>query len=273
MKSIFPSAFKIWTALCVAAGLAPAQELTQTLVLRPGWNAVYLEVSPSSNGVDTVFKSLVDAGVLESVWRRRTETSSVQFVQNPSLQLADSEDWLTWFPAAGDRAVLKSLHVVHGGHSYLVKLSSIAPQQNFTITGRPVIQPHVWQKAQNSLTGFCVNPASPPTFSSFFTGSPAHSVSGVRKMDAASGQWLPIGVNETITRGQAYWVLSSDFSTFQGPTSVEVDDRGRLDFSEFMVERPITLRNARSVDTSFSLRMRASGGAGAAGGVGLSVDN
>lgn len=258
--------------LCTVHSL-DAQTLTQSLSLRPGWNAVYLEVTPDANAVETVFQSLTNAGVLESVWRRRTETSSVQFVQFPAQLLPDAEDWLTWFPAAGNRAVLRSLHVVHGGHGLLIKLTSSASPQTLTITGRPVIQPHVWQKGQYSLTGFCVNPATPPTFASFFTGSTAHATSGVRKMDATTGQWVAIAANETITRGQAYMVFSSDFSTFQGPASVEVDDRGKLDFSEFLVERPITLRNSRAADSSFSLRVLASGGAGTAEGVALSVYN
>ena len=101
-----------------------AQTYTQAVTLQPGWNAIYLEVSPEIKEIETVFAPLTASGMLESVWRRRTGTSSVQFVQNPSLLLADGDDWLTWFPVPGARTVLKSLHVVHGGHSYLIKLPS-----------------------------------------------------------------------------------------------------------------------------------------------------
>jgi hypothetical protein len=260
-------------ALSCNAQTLPAQTLTQSVSLRAGWNAVFLEVTPDANSVEAVFQPLTVAGVLESVWRRRSETSSVQFVQDPAQLLPEAEDWLTWFPSAGNRGVLRSLHVVHGGHSLLIKLASSAAPQTLTLTGRPVIQPHVWQKGRNSLSGFYVSPSSPPTFASFFTGSAAHATSGVRKMDAVTGNWVPITVNETIARGQAYMVFSSDFSTFQGPTSVEVDDRGLLDFSEFLVERPITLRNSRNAGATFNLKVLGEGGAGKAGGVALSVYN
>jgi hypothetical protein len=66
--------------LGVLAGDAQAQWVQQQIVLKPGWNAVFLEVDPTPRECDSLFASLP----IESVWDWNRTADSAQFVQDPS---------------------------------------------------------------------------------------------------------------------------------------------------------------------------------------------
>ena len=68
---------------CLRADQAQAQWLQQQIVLKPGWNAVFLEVDPSPKECDALLAGLP----LESVWDYNRSVDSAQFVQDPSTLL------------------------------------------------------------------------------------------------------------------------------------------------------------------------------------------
>ena len=75
---------------------ALAQWTNQTIVLRPGWNSVFLEIQPEPRECDAVF-----AGVpLESVWAWNRRFSPIQFIQDPADLLPGQPDWLTYLPTS-----------------------------------------------------------------------------------------------------------------------------------------------------------------------------
>jgi hypothetical protein len=149
-------------SLSCAAALA--QWTNQTITLRPGWNAVFLEVQPAPGDCDTVF-----AGVpVESVWGWNRRFSSVQYVQDPNTLVPGQPNWLCYVPPGSTNRAVNNLLSLQGDHAYLVKLANNASPVAWTVRGRASVRGIDWLSDSLNLVGFHVNSNSPPTFQSFF---------------------------------------------------------------------------------------------------------
>lgn len=241
----------LWLALALPfSSLALAGWKTQTVELRPGWNAVYLEVSPEPGAVEAVFAGLP----VRAVWRYKEDDSPVRYVDNANELKPDSGRWLTWLPASeAPGEVLKTLHAVHGGACYLIDLGGTT-QVTWTVSGRPVLRNLSWLSASYSLVGLAVDPAVPVTFAQYFRLSPAHQGTEVRQLDS-SGRWNLIPPTTPIRRGECYWVYSAAISSFQGPGCVKVDNRGLLDYGSAAVEQSLVLCNNTAAPAVFALQL------------------
>src|SRR5437016_3645674 len=102
--------------LCAFAASAPAQWMTQTLTLRQGWTAVFLEVQPNPPDCDTIFAGQP----VESVWAWNNRFSTVQYITDPNSLLPGQPDWLTWLPLGGTNRVAANLFTLQGGRPYLI---------------------------------------------------------------------------------------------------------------------------------------------------------
>src|SRR5215470_13310845 len=102
---------------CLWTAAASAPSATQTLSLRAGWTAIFMEVQPSPADCDTVFAGLP----VESVWAWNSRFSTVQYISDPSSLLPGQPDWLTWVPADSTNRVTANLFTLQGGRAYLVK--------------------------------------------------------------------------------------------------------------------------------------------------------
>ena len=89
------SLFVIFALACSSLCLR-AQWTTQTIQLRPGFNAVFLEVEPEDNRCEAVMAGLP----VESVWRWNRRFNSVQFISDPNQLINEPEAWLMWFSGA-----------------------------------------------------------------------------------------------------------------------------------------------------------------------------
>jgi len=100
-----------------------AQTVTQSFVLQPGWNAIYLEVQPTDNRASSVFANLP----FSTVWTRAERLSSVEFIQNASEELFSQPGWLAWFNPSRADAFLGNLYAVSANRAYLVEVTNNAP--------------------------------------------------------------------------------------------------------------------------------------------------
>ena len=107
------------------ATVVQAEPITQTITVKPGWNAGFLEVEPQDTDPSVVFAGLTD---LVSVWRWNPNTGTVEFIQNPSLLVPEEPQYMVYLPG---NPVLTNLHAIHGGIAYLVQMGGLAVQ-NFT---------------------------------------------------------------------------------------------------------------------------------------------
>ena len=107
-----------------------AQWESQTLSLKPGWNAIYLEVQPDPNTIAEVF-----AGIpIRSVWAWNQRFTSAQYVRDPGDLNPEQPEWLTYFPEDDRRAFLTSLFAVYSVSAYLVDRGCDSPVA-FTLVG------------------------------------------------------------------------------------------------------------------------------------------
>ncbi len=258
-------------AAVLAAPLASAQWTTQTIQLNPGWNAVFLEVTPSPNDTASVFEGVP----VESVWAWNKQFSTVQYIQDPESLVPEQPEWLTWFPPESPDAFLSDLAILRGGQAYLVKLAAGATV-NWEVKGRPAYRTAQWLSESFNLVGFHVDDGAQVTLGQFFAVAPTLAGQKIHRLSSA-GIWEEVATPSTvpIERGRAYWVYSNGPSDFQGLLSVTLEDRQSVDFGRLLAEREIIIENARADAVQVTITPRASetppqGEAALAGGVPLS---
>jgi hypothetical protein len=63
-------------------------------MLKPGWNAVYLEVEPQVTAPSDIFARLTD---LQSIWMWNSRASAVESIPNPDNLKAENTQWMAYF--------------------------------------------------------------------------------------------------------------------------------------------------------------------------------
>lgn len=196
-----------------------AQWVSQTLTLQPGWNAVFLEVTPLSNACAVVFAD----PAIESVWAWNRRFQSVQFVRDPATLLPGQPEWLTWFPASHPQAFLNNLSLVTGNRAYLVKRRDDAAPMTLAITGRVTLPTMTWYPDSFNLVGFFVDEQAPLNFAQLLAASSAHAGQPVYALNS-TGHWQQVDTATThVTRGQAYWIRSAGASRFTSDLSGHIN--------------------------------------------------
>ena len=221
-----------------------AQTLTQTVVLQPGWNAVWLEAQPVDPAPAAVFAGLPVA----SVWLRTERLEAAQFIQDQDEVPFNEPGWLVWLPSTHPGAeILTTLFAVRGGRAYLVRLEGNAPV-NWTLTGRILASPLAWVPDTFNLVGLPVDTGAPPTFGAFFAASAAHLEATANRRQPmyrlnAAGQWTLASDTDRLRRGEAYWVYTQGASSFGAPVEARPEFGTGLDFGPALRQQRLHLRN------------------------------
>lgn len=232
---------------------AAAPLVRQTLTLQPGWNAVFLEVQPADGSVEAVFGNLPVA----SVWYWSSGVGRVEYIRDPGELLPDQPGWRVWFPpSAGEKAILTNLHTLQVNRAYLVEVTG-GQSLSLDIDGQPSLRRPAWQSDSFNLSGFPVDPAQPPTYASFLSGSPAHAGQSIYRL--VGGAWTPVAdaAGTRMRAGEAFWIYTAGASDFAGPLAVSLDYGERLDFGRGAAERTLRIRNISPADRAVSLAVSA----------------
>ena len=83
----------LFISALVPASHAGIATVTQSIELQPGWNAVYVEIEPENNDIETIFSGIPVA----SVWRWIPEKLGSDFLVNPAEGLMNLEDGMAIF--------------------------------------------------------------------------------------------------------------------------------------------------------------------------------
>lgn len=217
-------------ALLLASLSLRAQTLTQTFTLQNGWNAIYLEVTPTDGTPTTLFAGLPVA----SVWTRVDKLSSVDFIQDPAEATFNQPGWLKWCPPP-QPAFVSDLKTILGQRAYLVKLTNgpVAWQ----VTGQPAVRAIQWVTDAWNLRGFPVASGGPPTFRTYFQCSTNHydavgsRLRGVYRL-GANGIWALANPDMPMREGEACWVYCQGASSFTGPLELSLDSGDALSFDQ-----------------------------------------
>jgi hypothetical protein len=230
-----------------------AQWATQTLNLRAGWNAVFLEVQPDPPECDIVLANQP----IESVWAWNSHFSTVQYVTDPNSLLPGEPDWLNYVPPGSPNRVTVNLFILQGGRSYLIKTTA---STTLTIRGHPVMRTPDWLADSFNLAGFYVSSNTPPTFLSFFAPSPAHAGQPVFRLNSA-GSWVQVASPSTtaLTPGESFWIRCAGASTYPGFLNLTFQSGRALDFGRTLVEQTLRIKNSSSNTTTFTIKRLSSG--------------
>lgn len=232
------------------APLAPrAADMTQSITLKPGWNAIHIALEPSEKEIASVF-----AGIpVRSVWRWIPGRNDAQFIRDPAEGLESIEGWFAWFPEPRPDAMLTNLHTIDGNTSYLVRLAEDAGTRQLTIRGTPRFVPTAWRPNGFTLTGLPVVAGNPPTFTEFFSRSGAHQGQPVYRLDNADGRWKPVSGSSPINANEAYWIYTNGNSRYQGRMHLVLDQGESLEFSAMFDQMRFVLRNLSGANSSFQI--------------------
>ena len=167
---------------------------------------------------------------MDEVWRWNPQTTSTQFISDPSLPDAGLPEWNVWrrgFPIDSD------LTDMPGNRAYLLKVASGASPFTLQIQGRPVPPHYTWKRSGLNLFGFPVPPGTgnaDPSFSDYFASEPLLSI-GTDVLKYVGGDLSPSNPvpvfnrnAEIVVRGSAYWIGSSSFSTYYGPLRIRLSN-------------------------------------------------
>jgi len=245
--------FKRTTLLLALVGTitAHAQWTTQSFNLKPGWNAVYLEVQPEPADCDLVF-----AGTpVESVWFWNQRFSSVQFIQDPNELVVGQNDWLAYLPTNAPASPARNLFALAGGRPYLIRLPDNANPFVWTIKGAPVVRNIDWLADSFNFVGFHVASTNTLTFQTFFATSASHTGQPVYRL-GSTGAWEVVNPTTTGPKsGEAYWVYSKGPSVFSSPLDLSLDLPGRLEYGRTLTEQTLRIRNGSPGARDLTIRL------------------
>lgn len=231
---------------CALAQIATYQ---QVIDLKPGWNAIHVQVEPEDNRMATVFADVPVA----SAWRWLPTEAGARFVEDPAEGLKNIEGWFAWFPEPRPEAFLSNLFRINANTSYLVRVEGNQSHQ-ITLNGRPEFVPISWETDAYTLTGLPVSEINPPTFAEFFSNSGNHTGQPIYRL-GSNGRWQVVNAaSETIESGQAYWVFTSGNSRYQGRLDLDLEQGESVEYTAALEEIRVVLRNQSDLPGTFQVR-------------------
>lgn len=254
MKTLFRGIWIGWIALVLCALNLNAQWQQQVIHLKPGWNAVFLEVDP----VPSISEKAFEGMPVRSAWMWDRPGQVVDYVDNLASLVPGKSEWRIYLPPGDPNIAVKNLFDLEGGRALLVNLGG-AQSIDWVLTGKPRRPRYNWVPDSYNLVGFPLESNSIHTFTSLFSTSAAHANRPVLKL-SSSGQWtrvLDLG-KERVEPGRAYWVFTSGASSFDGPIEIATGQGKGLGFGESAVLGSILLGNPGSTERVYFLDPRPS---------------
>ena len=221
--------------------------ITQTISLKSGWNAIFLEILPDNPDPDVVFINTPVTQALTFV----PEISPIQFIKDPDEIEWKKDEWLRWISPQYPESSFKNLYSLMENQAYLVFSIS---DYVLNIKGTPYMKKRKWQPDTYNLLGFYVDPDAPPTFAQYFSGSPAHRQLDIYTLVNHTWRHLDNPEQVNIESGKAYWVYCDKSSQYSGPLEIKLPGSGHeLNFRYTIPQWDITIVNQSSEPLSFTV--------------------
>ncbi len=242
-----------WVAAASAQDTATSAVLrTQTIQLQAGWNAVFLQVTPLENEPEKVFANLpVDA--VATYWPVLTP---VQFIDDPEEATWKKPGWGVWYAPSRTDAFLSSLGAVFGNHGYLIHATQSC---EWSVEGKVVYRPLVWQPNSFNLVGFSLDAVAPPLFATVFRQS---AFAGQRFYRLVNDSWVQVTEPDTtaMRSGEAYWVYCRGKADAIGPVQVTFQGAEQVDFGTARSDAELEFTNLLSDPVGVTVQVLAESG-------------
>jgi alpha-tubulin suppressor-like RCC1 family protein len=230
---------------------AQAQWLTQTIPLKPGWNAVFLHVDASHQTLDEL---IPDGGGIGEIWLWKPKFSTMQFIDSPAVNNIGNSQWSVWTSVRGDTDTLVKL-VPNG--AYLV-YNRTATDYSWSVKGKPVPPAYQWTTTGLNFLGFPTPADLPPTLTTYLKPAPGLDFdnrlqNGVRIFRYPGGQLgtdNPVEINATtasaaVRRGEAFWVRGNTnyYNRYYGPVEVSLQNAAGIHYGDTLGTYSLRLKN------------------------------
>jgi hypothetical protein len=235
-----------------------AQWLTQTNVLKSGWNAVFLHVDASHTTLDQIVGN-DPANPIQEIWYWVPALPTGQFVDSPQVPSGAGNQWANWTRLLGPSAVLQRLA---GNGAYLVRATNA---YNWLVKGKPVTPTYRWTLTGLNFVGFPTPPNSSPFFEAFLAPAPELQQNGeiYRYQGGQLGATNPIRVfafrTTPVSRDQAYWIRAGEsYNQYFGPFQILQASSSGINFGDIRGQARLRLRNIVNSPLTITLRQVAS---------------
>jgi hypothetical protein len=262
--------------LCACQFRANAQWVTEDYPVKAGWNAIWLSADASHDSIQNLVNGhSQDLGggseeVIKEVWRWNPISSTARFNQVPEGPPAQADNPVQpdtqWFVYERGFPANTTMTTFVANAAYLVRVADGATDFTLQITGKPVPPNVSWSSSGLNFFGF---PMQTPdnvadrNFEAFLAASSSLSVGAdiFRYVGGPLGAANPAVVSAprltAMSRGQAYWIRSGQYSDYYGPLRVTVARFG-LDFGDTTAAVTLRVENVTSQPVTATLAPAAS---------------
>lgn len=226
---------------------AHAQWTTQSITLKPGWNAVYLHVDATHTNLNGSIAG--DAGnPITEIWQWQPIVAPGRFINNPQVPTVVNNDWSSWNRTP---ALTGALTTLTANNAYLVRNSG-AVNYTWNIVGRPVPPRNTWTAQGVNFLGFPTPPANPPVVDTFLSPVPAfQSQAEIFHYPGNEAPGAPPTTAQLfalfstpLKRGQAFWIRANNLhNNYFGPLQVIPQDPDGIHFGAEYGQYSLRLRN------------------------------
>lgn len=237
-----------------------AQWQTQSILVEPGWTAIYLHVDASYTNLDYLVGSDPNNPIAE-VWLWQPPSSTLQFVSSPQTPSSGNNQWANWerlglgFSGGGNLVALQP------NAAYLIH-SLAATNYTWRLQGRPVAPNYSWSSSGLNLLGFPTPSANPPAFDAFLSLAPAFA-SAAEIYQYLGGNLGPANPSllfayhtTHVTRGQAFWMRAGTlFNNYFGPFQVAISGSAGVNFSNTVSQYSFHLVNVTANNVTVNLQL------------------
>lgn len=246
---------------CFATCSARAQWQTQSVTLKPGWNAVFLHVDAAHVLLDNLITNA--ANPIAEVWLWQPAVSTLQFTITPQQPSGANSQWAVW-----DRSpvVTDSLVRLIGNAAYLVRNTNSADFV-WSITGQPVPPRYQWTTTGLNFIGFSTPDGAAPDFDAFLLPAPEFQRTAelYRYPGGELGATNPVRVfaplfrNTFVSRGEAFWIRAGTaYNRYFGPVEVALQNGSGVHFVDNLGTYGVRLKNLTASNRTVTLSLLAS---------------
>jgi hypothetical protein len=266
---IRPFSFFLLASLALWLGSllpAHAQWQTQSLLVKPGWTAIYLHVDASYTNLDSLIGGDPNNPITE-VWLWAPAASTIQYVTSPQAPLTGSSQWSAWVRGTNGSGIGSTLASLVPNAAYLVH-SVATTDYTWTVKGKPAAPNYTWTTTGINLIGFPTVPTAPPDFATFLSPVPnLLTVATIYQYNGgdlgpnnpslaiSQGEIQPWPVPDRVNRSEAFWIQSgSYFNKYFGPFQVALGASG-VAFGDSTSRSSFHLLNTTATNVTVQLQL------------------
>ncbi len=251
----------ILVALALAAASSSyGQWLTQSILIKPGWTAVYLQVDASYTNLDTLVGADLN-NPISQIWMWQTAPTT-QFASSPQSPVVPNSQWGVWGRVGV--GLQNTFNALAPNTAYLV-YSAAATNYTWHVQGVPAAPQYNWTTAGLNFIGFPTVPTNPPMYDTFMSLAPSlQSLAQIFVYQGGNlGPTNPAQLfayhTTPVTRGQAVWIRTGTvFNSYFGPFSVSLQSAGGASFADSISQYSFQLSNTSDTNVTVSVQLLAS---------------